>query len=105
VNEVTETRHGATFQVRVQPGAKRTAILGIHHDPQSGSCYKIALQSPPVDGKANAALIAFLAEILNTPRASIILLSGETSRTKRLTCPTLPASELQQRLDAALPVG
>ncbi len=80
-------------------------MLGVYQDPQSGAAYKIALQSPPVDGKANAALLGFLAEILGTPRANLLLLSGETSRSKRIACLSLPSSEVRQKLDAAIPVG
>jgi uncharacterized protein (TIGR00251 family) len=102
---VTTTRHGATFTVRVRPGAKRTALLGIHQDPQSGEAYKIALHSPPVDGKANAALLEFLARLLNTPRSTLTILSGATSRTKRIACTSLPASEVEQKLADAIPVA
>lgn len=97
---VSETRHGATFSVRVQPGAKRTALLGMHD-----GAYRIALQSPPVNGKANAALIAFLARVLNVPRSSVVLLGGEASRGKRIACASLPASDVQQRLATQLPAG
>ena len=46
--------------------------------------YLIRLAAPPVDGAANEALIAFLAEVLDVPRRSIAIVSGQTSRDKRV---------------------
>ncbi|HTE41628.1 MAG TPA: DUF167 family protein [Steroidobacteraceae bacterium] len=65
------------LQIAVIPGAKRDEIAGLH-----GPAVKVRLRAPPVDGKANAQLIAFLADLLHTPRSRISLLSGLTSRTK-----------------------
>jgi uncharacterized protein (TIGR00251 family) len=45
---------------------------------------KVRLAAPPVDGKANAALCAFLAQFCGVPRSAVTLLSGETSRAKRI---------------------
>lgn len=63
--------------VHVQPGAKRTEIAGRH-----GDALKIRLAAPPVDGKANDALIAFLAESFGVPRRRVTLLRGAKSRDK-----------------------
>ena len=65
--------------VHVQPGAKTTSCAGIH-----GDALKIRLQAPPVDGKANQALIAWLAQTLNCPQNHIELIRGQTSRRKTL---------------------
>ncbi len=67
------------LSLHIQPGAKKTEIAGLH-----GEALKIRLAAPPVDGKANAALIAFLARACGVPKAAVELLSGETSRTKRV---------------------
>lgn len=67
------------ISVHAQPGAKREGIVGEYN-----ARLKIALITPPVDGKANAALIKFLSKKLGVPRANITLLSGDTSRDKRL---------------------
>ena len=67
------------FSLHVQPGAKKTEIAGLH-----GEALKIRLAAPPVDGKANACLIAFLAKQLEVPRSQVELVSGDTSRQKRL---------------------
>jgi hypothetical protein len=74
-----ETSEGCTLAVRVQPGAKRTAIIGVFGD---GVQLKIALQAPPVDGRANEALIDFLAHIADLPKSSVAILSGQSSRSK-----------------------
>ena len=65
--------------LHIQPGAKRTEVAGTH-----GEALKIRLGAPPVDGKANDCLIAFLAERLHVPKGRVILESGQTSRTKRV---------------------
>lgn len=67
------------FTLHVQPGAKKTEIAGLH-----GEALKIRLAAPPVDGKANACLTAFLAKQLDVSRAQVALISGATSRQKRL---------------------
>ena len=70
---------GVTLRLHIQPGAKKTEVVGLH-----GEALKIRLAAPPVDGKANACLIAFLADRLGVARAAISLLSGESSRAKRV---------------------
>ena len=65
--------------LHIQPGAKKTEIAGLH-----GEALKIRLAAPPVDGKANAALIAFLAKACGVSKSSVELVSGDTSRAKRV---------------------
>jgi len=86
---------GLILSLHVQPGAKRTGFAGLY-----GEAVKLRLAAPPVDGKANAALCAFLAEICGAPKSDIQLLSGETSRTKRIRI--APAPERLSRLRAAI---
>ena len=78
---IRETREGVTLAVRAQPGAKKTAITGIYGEGAEARL-KIAVHAPPVEGRANQALIAFLSEVFALPRADIMLLSGELSRSK-----------------------
>jgi hypothetical protein len=87
------TDGGCLLTVRVHPGAKRNAITGTHAD-----ALKISLTTPPTDGRANAALIALLAERLDIPRLSIELISGATSRSKTLRLTGIPAAEAEARL-------
>ena len=63
--------------LHVQPGAKRTEVTGTH-----GDALKIRLAAPPVDGKANAELLRFLAEAFGVPLRSVSIARGETSRRK-----------------------
>lgn len=74
---LTERNGAVVVPVRAAPRSKRDAVIGVHE----GSL-KVALTAPPVDGEANAALIAFLAKALGVPKKSITLLRGDTSRTK-----------------------
>ena len=84
---------GCTVSVRVHPGAKKDAVTGTHAD-----AIKIALTAPPRDGRANDALIAFIAEQLRLPRARIALLSGASSRSKVLRITGKSAAEVQAAL-------
>lgn len=66
-----------TLTLHIQPGAKKTAVVGRH-----GDALKIRLAAPPVDGKANAALLEFIADTLGLPKAAVNLKSGHASRRK-----------------------
>jgi len=68
-----------TLTLHIQPGAKKTEVAGPH-----GDALKIRLAAPPVDGKANAALIEFVADRLGLPKSAVTLKSGQTSRRKVL---------------------
>jgi uncharacterized protein (TIGR00251 family) len=72
---------GVTLAVRAQPGAKKTAITGVYGGG-SAAQLKIAVQAPPVEGRANSALIAFLAETFGLPKNRVEIVSGELSRSK-----------------------
>lgn len=72
---------GVTLAVRAQPGAKKTAIAGVYGEGATAQL-KIAVQAPPIEGRANSALIAFLAEMFGLPKSAVALMSGELSRSK-----------------------
>lgn len=72
---------GVTLAVRAQPGAKKTAITGIYGEGASAQL-KIAVQAPPVEGRANSVLIAFLAELFELAKNQVEIVSGELSRSK-----------------------
>lgn len=65
------------LQVQVQPRASRTEVAGPH-----GGALRIRLAAPPVDGEANAELVAFLAKRLHVPRAAVTIVRGGTGRRK-----------------------
>ena len=77
--EIAACPGGVTFYVQVQPRASRDAIEGEYAD-----ALKIRLSAPPVDDRANAALVRLLAERLNVPRAAVRIVAGEKSRRKRV---------------------
>ena len=70
---------GCTLSVRVQPGARKTAFLGLSAD---GARWRIAIAAPPVENAANHALLRFLSDHFALSRASVLLLSGEHGRDK-----------------------
>lgn len=75
------TADGVSLAVRAQPGAKRTAIAGIYGEGAAAQL-KIAVQAPPLEGRANEALIAFLAATFSIAKNAVRLNSGELSRSK-----------------------
>ncbi len=80
--------------LHVQPGAKKTELVGEH-----GDALKLRLAAPPVDGKANAALLAFVAERLGVARSAVSLKSGQTSRRKvvEVAAESVPPADFLQR--------
>jgi uncharacterized protein len=73
--------NGVTLAVRARPAAKKTAILGIFGEgPQAQ--LKVGVQAPPLEGRANAALIELLAATFGVSKSSVELVSGEMSRSK-----------------------
>jgi uncharacterized protein (TIGR00251 family) len=68
---------GFFLSLHIQPGAKKNEVAG-----QYGSALKIRLTAPPVEGKANAALLDFVAKRLKRPKSAVCLKSGQTSRQK-----------------------
>lgn len=75
--EVRAVPGGVRFRVRVQPRAGRNEVAGLH-----GRALKVRLTAPPVEGAANDACLAFLAERLGIPRARLTIVSGHAARDK-----------------------
>lgn len=69
---------------------------------EMGEALKIGLTAPPVEGKANEACIAFLAELLAVPRSSVTIAAGETSRNKVIRVNGRTVAQLEERLAAAM---
>jgi uncharacterized protein (TIGR00251 family) len=84
---------GAVLELLVQPRSSRSRVVG-EHDGR----LKIQLAAPPVDGEANAALLAFLAGALGVKRADVALLAGETGRRKRVRIAGRSAAEVEAAL-------
>ena len=80
------------LDLRVQPRAARSEFAGVH-----GDRLRLRLNAPPVDGRANAALIEFVAAAFDVPRSRVVLEQGQSSRDKRvriLGAPALPPALL-----------
>ena len=98
---IRATKDGVTLAVRAQPGAKKTAIVGIYGEG-SDAQVKIAVQAPPVEGRANQALIAFLADFCSLSRSNVVLVSGESSRSKVFLLRGLTPAQVQSALSTTV---
>lgn len=92
-----ETAAGVSFKVRVQPRASRTAITGVLGEGVDAAL-KVALAAPPVEGRANEALIRFFAELLDVPPSAIEIVSGGQSRNKVVRVAGVNAAHVRARL-------
>ena len=95
------TASGVTLAVRAQPGAKKTAITGVYGEGPAAQL-KIAVHAPPLKGRANRALIAFLAETFGLPKNAVELVSGELSRSKVIMLRGVTAEKAKKTLDDLL---
>lgn len=85
---------GIILSIHVVPGAKRQQLIGLWGE----SAVKIAISAPPVDDKANRALIEFLSFSLKIPKRNILLVSGNTGRDKRIKI-VGDASQLEKEME------
>ena len=97
---IQESAKGIGFAVKVHPRARKNAITGV-----VGDALKLALTAPPVEGKANQAVIEFFADLFAIPRSSVTIASGETSRNKVVRVAGVSRTVLQERLKATLTVS
>ena len=94
-----QTSSGIILSVKVQPRARKNAISGA-----VGDALKLALTAPPVEGKANQAVIDFLADFFEIPRSSITIASGKTSRLKVVHVSGTNTEHLYRRLREVSPM-
>lgn len=76
---IAETNDGVVLSLHCQPGARASRVVGLHDDR-----LKLQVQAPPLENRANEALVAWLAVQLSLPRKQIEILTGQTSRQKRV---------------------
>ena len=76
---VRKSSHGVTFKVFVQPRSSKNMLSGLYKDS-----LKIKLMAPPVEGAANKMCIKYLAKCLKVSKSSLEIISGQTSRTKKV---------------------
>lgn len=81
------------LSLKVVPGASRDEIAGQH-----GDAIRVKLRAPPVDGRANEALLAFLAERLQLRTSALRLVTGEKSRLKIVAISGIGADDARRRL-------
>ncbi len=90
---VRESGGAVTFAVKVHPRARKNAITG-----EVGDALKIDLTAPPVEGRANDGVIAFVAELLRVPRSSVSIAAGQSSRNKVIRVGGVTAAQVRERL-------
>ncbi len=95
---IRQTKDGVTLAVRAQPGAKKTAVVGVCGEGAAAQV-KIAVQAPPIEGRANEALVNFLAATFGIPRATVELLSGQLSRSKVFLLRSVTEEQAKALLD------
>ena len=94
---VHENAKGVSFAVKVQPRARKNTITGA-----VGDALKLALAAPPVEGRANRAVIELLAEVLEIPRSSVTIANGATGRNKVVRIGGVSRRVVEQRLTEIL---
>jgi uncharacterized protein (TIGR00251 family) len=87
------SKEGIVLVLHIQPGVQRTEVVGVYDN-----ALKIRLAAPPVDGKANTALIKFVAERLGVPKSAVHLKSGKTAQRKVLEVIAAPTDAAQRLL-------
>lgn len=95
--QLTVTPAGVTLVVRVVPRAGRTGVAGTR-----GEALLVRLAAAPVDGAANDALVAYLASLFDRPKRDITIVSGHTSRDKRIAIGGVSATQVAERLSGIL---
>ena len=93
---VTTTR----LRLRVSPGAGRAAIVGRH-----GDAWKVRVAPAPENGKANAAVVALLADTLALPRGGVSIVSGHASRDKTVALQGIDPEQTERLLAEASAAG
>ena len=88
----------ARLNVRVQPGASRSEVVG-----WQGDTLRVRVQAPPLEGRANAAVIELLSSALDVPRRRLRLERGEASREKVIAVDGLDEVEMRRRLERPPP--
>ena len=87
----------AVIRLHVQPGAGKTAVVGRH-----GDAVKVRVAAPPEGGRANDAVVALMAATFDVKLAQITLLSGQSSRAKRVQVDGIDEAEVERLLEVAM---
>ncbi len=85
------------LNVYVQPRASKNRVAGMH-----GGAIKLCVTAPPVEDKANGAVISFMADILGVPKSAVSIKSGRQSRSKKVIITNLTLEKAQEKLSRVL---
>lgn len=88
------------LRLHVQPGAGRSAVSG-----RFGDALKVRVAAPPSEGRANAAAVALVADLLGVKAAAVELVSGASSRTKKVRVKGVDPDEVRRLLQEAVAAG
>ena len=94
---IRESTKGISLAVKVQPRARKNAVNGV-----VGEALKLALTAPPVEGRANQAVVEFVAKLFRIPRSSVTIASCLSSRNKVIRLTGVSRLAVEQRLMAIL---
>lgn len=92
-----EEKGSLSLALHIQPKASKNRIVGLH-----GGNLKLAVTAPPADGKANKAVIRFLAGFFEISKARITIKSGLQSRKKRVLLSGISLAEAREKIDTVL---
>jgi hypothetical protein len=92
--QIRSDEHGVILDVLVVPRASKCAVAGVHDGR-----LKVMLDAPPVDGKANDALVAFLAKALGLAKRDVVIVRGEKGRQKTLALRGASAPQVLSLVD------
>jgi len=95
--ELQQRQAGIALPVRVQPRARKNAVVGTH-----AGCLKVAVTQAPEKGKANEAIVKVLAASLNIRKQQITLIGGATSRQKTFLVSQIDLDQLRNRITNCL---
>jgi uncharacterized protein (TIGR00251 family) len=96
--KMSNGKRGAALAIRVTPRASKNEIVEVLSD----QTIKVRLTAPPVEGKANAALVEFLAEVLGVPKSKIEIVAGMTGRDKLVSIVDVDSEEVHKKILANL---
>lgn len=90
---IKETSEGVLLTLKVLPRSSRCGIVGLH-----GDAWKIKVTSPPVEGRANEEIVAFLSETLGIKKGQVTIVSGHTSQRKTVAITGCNRQDLERHV-------
>jgi uncharacterized protein (TIGR00251 family) len=97
VIQLSEHPNGLLLPVRAQPGARKAGVLG-----EQAGALKLGVTAPPQDGRANAAVVELVRELLGLKRSQVELVTGLKARNKMLLIRSVPRADLAERISRLL---